>query len=263
MNQKTIKKSFALEGIGLHSGQPTKITVKPASENSGIVFIVKGQRIPATIDSLKDTRRGTSLNGIAVVEHFLSAAAGLNLANLEIEVDGEEMPAVDGSALPYIEAFLKVDLVEQDAPKIYLEIDRPIIIEEEKSFIKAMPFHGFKVNFVINFEGIGEQSFQYQEEKSSYIEEIAPARTFGYLEEHESLKKKGLALGASIENALVLSKTGYVNPPRFKDEPVRHKILDLIGDLALLGGPLHAEITAFASGHKLNTELVRRILNNG
>lgn len=255
--QKTIKIPFTLSGVGLHSGKPAKLTVRPAAGNSGIIFVSNGKRLPATIDNLKDTRRGTSLNGVAVVEHFLSACAGLGLDNLEAEIDSEELPTMDGSAKPFVEAFLKAGLREQTAAKIFCEIDRPIIIKEKTAFIKAQPYHGFRVDFIINFEGIGKQSFVYEAENTAYQSEIAPARTFGYLEEHEGLKKKGLALGASAENALILSKTGYVNRPRYKDEPVRHKILDLIGDLTLLGGPLHAAITAFCSGHKMNTELVR------
>lgn len=252
---------IVIEGVGLHTGQPVKLTIKPAPDKAGIVFFRDGQAVPAKIDQLRSTDRGTCLNGLATVEHFLAAAYGLGVYDLLVDVEGEELPALDGSAIPFAEVLLKAGLAKALKSAVFLEIDRPIIVEEERAFIKAAPYHGFKVNFVINFKGIGEQSFSIELTKDSFLREIAPARTFGYLEEHEMLKKRGLALGASAENALILGKTGYVNQPRFKDEPVRHKILDLIGDLALLGCPLHAEITAFASGHKLNTELVRRILN--
>ncbi len=247
-----------VSGIGLHCGRPVSVAIHPASPGSGIVFIHKGKRIPATIEHLEETERGTTLGGIAVVEHFLAAAYGIGVYDLEVEVNGDELPALDGSALPWVEILEKFS-IRHSAFGIQL-LREPIKVSEGTSSIEALPYDGFKVNFVVNFAGIGRQEFAFDAEKQSFREEIAPARTFGYLEEYESLKKRGLALGASLENALVLNQNGYVNRPRFPDEVVRHKILDLIGDLALLGSPLKAEIRAVRSGHKLNSELVRRIV---
>jgi UDP-3-O-acyl N-acetylglucosamine deacetylase len=264
MSPSPVPNLVKIEGTGLHSGQPVTVTIKPAAPGSGIVFIHDGKRIPATIDHLKETRRGTTLEanncwqGLAVVEHFLSAAYGIGVYDLEVEVEGGELPALDGSALPWVEVLEKLEHKAQNTEHRTLKM--PIKIAEGVASLEALPYNGFKVNFMVDFEGIGRQEFSFDAEKQSYKEEIAPARTFGYFEEYELLKARGLALGASLENALVLNKNGYVNQPRFPDEVVRHKILDLIGDLALLGRPLHAEIKAVRSGHKLNAELVRRIL---
>ena len=261
--QKTITRSFPLEGIGLHSGQPVRLLIHPAPPDSGITLVKDGQNIPATLAALDGTSRNTSLSGIATVEHFLSAAYGLGLDNLRVEIEGEEFPAVDGSSLPFVNALLAAGISEQGKAKNYFSLTAPIQINDGPSQIEALPFRGFAVEFMVNFEGFGEQILTFNAEKDSYLKEIAPARTFGYLEEYEGLKSRGLAIGASYENALVLSKQGPVNQPRFPDEIVRHKILDLIGDLALLGRPLQAQIRAVRSGHKLNAELIRRILNNG
>lgn len=247
-----------IEGTGLHSGRPVTVAIKPAAPGSGIVFVREGKKIPATIEHLKETRRGTTLEGLAVVEHFLSAAYGMGVYDLEIEVEGGELPALDGSALPWVEALEKLEV--RNSKLEIRKLKGPVKVAEGDASLEALPYHGFKVNFMVDFKRIGRQEFTFDAQKQNYKESIAPARTFGYLEEYESLKARGLALGASLENALVLNRNGYVNQPRFPDEVVRHKILDLIGDLALLGCPLDAEIKAVRSGHKLNAELVRRIL---
>jgi len=260
MNQITIKRPFSLEGIGLHSGKAARIAVSPAAPNSGINFIRQGRKIPASIHHLKETRRGTALEGISVVEHFLSAAYGLGIDNLEAELLGDELPALDGSSLPYVEAFEKAGFLEQKEIKKFIALKSPIKIIDGGASLEAFPSRGFKIHFMVDFPAVGVQRLSFDAEKQSYKEEIAPARTFGYLEEYELLKEKGLALGASFENALVLGKDGYINQPRFPDEAVRHKILDLIGDLSLAGNPLHAEIYAVKSGHKLNAEMARRLL---
>lgn len=264
MNQKTIANSVSIKGIALHSGQLAALTIHPAPPNTGIVFVVAGAKIPATIDQLKETNRGTSLNKIATVEHFLSAAFGLAIDNLLIEVEsGSELPLLDGSALPFAQALRRAQIIEQPAQKRFFQLTKNIRLTDGDSSLEARPYHGFMVDFMIKFQGVGEQSFSFNADIDSYLKEIAPARTFGYLEEYEALKEKKLAAGASYENTLVLDKNGYVNEPRFANEPVRHKILDLIGDLSLLGRPLLAEIIAKKSGHRLNAELVRRIRENG
>ncbi len=260
MNQKTINKSFKLSGVGIHSGKESTVIVFPADENHGIAFFKDGVRIPATLSSVKETKRGTTLSGIAVVEHLLASAYALGIDNLRIEVSGDEIPTMDGSALPFTSALLSSGIKEQKNNKNILSVSRPIKVTDGESFVEALPYHGFKINFVVNFPGVGKQKLSFDLKNNSFKNEIAPARTFGYIEEYELLKDQGLALGADMENALVLGKDGYVNTPRFPDEPVRHKILDLIGDLSLLGHPVEAEFNAFRSGHKLNAELVRLLL---
>ncbi|KPJ69697.1 hypothetical protein AMJ44_02805 [candidate division WOR-1 bacterium DG_54_3] len=257
MKQKTISKPFQLSGIGLHSGEETTLLFSPAPPNTGICFIKEEKRIPALVDYIKETQRGTTLDEIAVIEHLLSAAYGLGVDNLEIEVRGGELPALDGSSLPYAEALELAGLIEQNELKNFLILGKPIKVFEGEASLEALPYRGFKVDFVVDFPGAGEQRFSFDPQKVDFKKEIAPARTFGYIEEYEILKAQGLALGASFENALVLGKDGYINTPRFPDELVRHKILDLIGDLALLGRPLLAEVKAIKSGHTLNIELAR------
>ncbi|MFH1387156.1 MAG: UDP-3-O-acyl-N-acetylglucosamine deacetylase [bacterium] len=262
-NQQTIKQEISLEGVGIHSGQPAKVIIRPAPENKGIVFFKKDIEIPAVLASLSSTNRSTSLAGLSLVEHFLSAAAGLGIDNLSVEIIGNELPILDGSAAPYAYALKNAGIIRQLADKNFLRLPLPVRLEAGEAFLEAVPYNGFAVDFMVNFKGVGEQSFFFDDLKQDYLAEIAPARTFGYLHEHEALKKKGLGLGASLENALVIGEKGFVNQPRFPEELARHKILDLIGDLALAGRPIKAKIRAVRSGHKLNIELLRRVLING
>ncbi|MDI6731930.1 MAG: UDP-3-O-acyl-N-acetylglucosamine deacetylase [Candidatus Margulisbacteria bacterium] len=261
--QKTLAAAFQLSGVGIHSGQETTLQCLPAPENSGIVFEKGKKQIPALIQNITDTKRGTSLGGILVVEHLLSAFFALGVDNVRIKVSGAEIPAMDGSSQPFVEAIQSAGIKEQSSPKTYIELSAPIRIEEKDAKLEALPYSGFMVDFMVNFSPVGTQKLVFDLQKGDYAGEIAPARTFGCSEEIEALKQQGLGRGASLENSLVLNQSGYINLPRFKDELVRHKILDLIGDLALLGRPLRAKIKAVKSGHKMNAELVRRILNNG
>lgn len=262
MRQKTISNPFELSGPGLHSGKPSVLNFSPAPANTGICFVKDGQEIPAVLGQVKETKRGTSLNGIAVTEHLLSALYGLGIDNLKIEINGDELPALDGSALPYVEALEKAGIIEQAAEKNYLTNHQTIKLTDNIASLEALPYNGFKVSFMIDFPGIGKQQLVFELNKDDFKADLAPARTFGYIEEYELLKEQGLAKGASLENALVLGNDGYLNTPRFPDELVRHKILDLIGDLALIGRPIKAEIKAIKSGHKLNIELARRLVEN-
>ena len=259
MKQRTLKKSIVLSGTGLHSGQEARLSLSPAPANSGVAFVKGTVRVPALVEQIKDTRRGTSLDGIAVVEHLLSAVYALGIDNLLIEVDGDEVPTIDGSALPFVEALEKAGTIETTADKTYITLTGPIEISSGTTRLQAFPYDGFKIDFMVDFPSVGQQRYSFDSGKGNFKRDIAPARTFGYLEEYEILKDQGLALGASFENALVLGKDGYINSPRFQDEIVRHKILDLIGDLSLCGAPLKAEIKAEKSGHKLNVELARRL----
>ncbi|PIS31607.1 UDP-3-O-[3-hydroxymyristoyl] N-acetylglucosamine deacetylase [Candidatus Saganbacteria bacterium CG08_land_8_20_14_0_20_45_16] len=260
--QQTISREVSLAGIGLHSGQTSQITLRPALENTGLVIVQGNQRLAATADHVQSTVRGTRLLNLATPEHLLAALFGLGIDNLEIIVKGSEVPILDGSALPFVEALLSAKIVSQSALKNPLKLNFPCQTAEKEARLEAWPGNGFKVNFMIDFPKVGQQKFSFSLDHDSFIKEIAPARTVGYLAEHGALKKQGLALGASLENALVIGVNGYLNRPRFEDEIVRHKILDLMGDLALLGRPLEAEILANKTGHRHNIELVRRILEN-
>ena len=260
MRQRTIGRPFTLSGIGIHSGSPAELLVSPAPANSGIFFLKGDKKIPALVDQVKETKRGTTVGEIAITEHFLAAAAALGIDNLSVEVKGNELPILDGSALPFVEAMEKVSIVEQSAEKSFLTIQQPIHLTTDTASLTASPYNGFKVDFMVNFPPVGEQRLVFELAGDNFQREIAPARTFGYIEEFELLKEQGLGRGASFDNALVLSQDGFINAPRFPDELVRHKVLDLIGDLALLGRPLQAEIKAVRSGHALNVELVRRLI---
>lgn len=260
MKQRTIQASFDLSGLGIHSGKEAQVKFLPAPANSGIFFVKNKKKTPALVAQVNKTKRGTTIGKIFVVEHLLAAAYALGIDNLQIEINGDEPPVMDGSALPYAEAMQKAGIVEQKQDKDFIKIAKPIKVLAGEASLKARPYNGFKIDFMVNFPFAGEQHYTIELNPESFVKEIAPARTFGYLEEYELLKEKGLARGASFANALVLGKDGYLNTPRFPDELVRHKILDLIGDLALIGKPIQAEIKAKMSGHKLNIKLARRLL---
>ncbi len=249
-----------MKGIGIHSGREVEVTFQAAAPGSGIRFIKDGQEIPAMIDRLTETTRGTTLGGIAVVEHLLAALGGLEIEDLNIIVNGAELPILDGSALPFVEELIKAGFTNKPKTKQPLRLSRPIKVIDGEASLEARPYNGFKVDFMVNFPIAGEQRLVFDGARDDFATELAPARTFGYVAELDLLKSRGLARGASLENALVIGQDGYLNQPRFPDEVVRHKILDLIGDLMLLGRPLRAEIVAVRSGHKLNAELVRRLL---
>ena len=241
----------------MHTGQKVAAMVEPAPANAGITI----NGVQATANNVTSTDRATTIGGAALVEHLLSAAFGLGVENLSITIKGPELPALDGSALPWVEALVRAGIVNLAATRDYLIVQKPVQLPGKDRSLSALPYDGFKVDFMVKFVGIGEQFLSFDPENQSYAREIAPARTFGYVEEYEGLKARGLALGASAANALILSRDGYQNEPRFPDELVRHKVLDLIGDLALLGRPLKAWIKADRSGHQLNAELVRRLIN--
>ncbi len=259
MMQQTIVQPIELSGVAIHSGQNTKIKLLPADEDYGIRFINNGEETLASIDNLVSTKRGTSLKGISVTEHLLAAIYGLGLDNLKIEVGGEEIPNLDGSALPFVIAIKQAGITQQNREKNIYKIQQAIQVADATASLEALPYNGFKVDFMVNFPAVGEQKISFELGQMDFSAEIAPARTFGYIEEHEALKKAGLGRGATEQNVLILSQKGYVNQPRFADEPVRHKVLDLIGDLALLGQPIWGHFKAVKSGHKLNTELLRRL----
>jgi len=258
MKQKSILSSIELSGPALHSGKDSSLSFRPAPANSGIVFRFKGQKIRALVENVTETDRGTSLGDLSLVEHVLAAVSGLGIDNLLIELSSNEPPNIDGSALPFVRALKKAQIVEQDPPKDFYVIQEKLEIKEGESSLAALPFNGFKVDFMIDFPAIGRQEYIYT---GGFEGEIAPARTFGFIEEIPELLMRGLAQGATLKHALGLSREGYVNEPRFKDEPVRHKILDLIGDLALVGKPLKGHFIAKKSGHKMNVQLAKKLFS--
>ena len=297
-NQCTIGNKTSCVGIGLHTGVESKITFKPAPEEFGIRFKrmdVKGcPEIRADIDHVVDISRGTTIeeNGVRIhtVEHALAACVGIGLDNVLIELTAKEPPVMDGSAIDFVEALLKAGIVQQNAPKNYLHIDEAVGYSDHKRGvdIHIMPSDQFRITFMIDykFRSLGTQFATLDNLEKNFAKEIAPARTFAFLSEVEALKKDGLIQGGNLDNAVVivdkeidqkeadnlkglfgikktisLGANGILNGKelRFDNEPVRHKALDLIGDLALLGMPLQGHIIASKSGHAANVELVKKI----
>jgi UDP-3-O-[3-hydroxymyristoyl] N-acetylglucosamine deacetylase len=268
VKQRTIAREIMLDGIGIHRGQKTFIRLIPAKINSGIVFrridLPTRPEIAASYKNLLGTNRGVTLGSpvvsISTVEHLLAALSALGIGNLIVEVDGAELPVFDGSALPIVEAIKAAGIVDlaSEAPQIIIK--KSFTVKENQSEITVSPYHRFRISFMVDYPKIGVQKFIYEEGIADFASEIAPARTFGYAHEVEALHAKGLGLGASMENALVLDREkGFINSPRFADEPVRHKILDIIGDLSLVGKKIAGEFKASKSSHQLNLVLARKI----
>ena len=269
--QKTLRKDIECAGIGLHSGVRVVMRLRPAPPNTGIMFRrvdLGGAEIPALQEHLQRSNLATTLsNGeasIGTVEHLLSAAAGLGIDNLIVEVEGEEVPILDGSAAPFIYLMHEAGVRVQQAPRQFIKILEPLRIEEEDKFVAIYPSDRFKISYTIDFEHplIGEQQQTFVITPRCFTEQIAPARTFGFLREVETLRQNGLALGGSMENAIVIGDNSILNNQlRFEDEFVRHKILDAIGDLVLAGAPMLGHVVAYRAGHALHAGLVECIQN--
>jgi UDP-3-O-[3-hydroxymyristoyl] N-acetylglucosamine deacetylase len=264
MRQQTIRKVVTLEGIGLHSGKPARLTLSPAPANSGIVFRVgpQGEPIPAAPESVVDSHYATTLgrNGsrIQTVEHLMAAAAGLRIDNLDVEIEGTEVPATDGSAKPFVALLAGAGRTPQSARRRPIEIPQPLHVGTGSRWIQIVPCDTFKISYTLDNDhpAIGTQVLTCVPTEEMFVSDYAPARTYGFLKDLGVLRKNGLALGGSLDNAIVVGKRGTINSLRYRDEFVRHKILDLIGDLALLGRPLHGHVIARNAGHALNFELV-------
>jgi UDP-3-O-[3-hydroxymyristoyl] N-acetylglucosamine deacetylase len=269
--QKTLRKDIECAGIGLHSGVRAAMRLRPAAPNSGIVFRrmdLDGAEIPARQEHLQRSHLATTLArgeaSIGTVEHVLAAAAGLGIDNLIVEVEGKEVPILDGSAAPFIYLMHEAGIKVQQAPRKFIKIIEPLRIEDGDKFVAVYPSDRFKISYSIDFEHplIGEQRQTFVITPRCFTEQIAPARTFGFLREVEALRKAGLALGGSMENAVVVGDNSILNNQlRFEDEFVRHKILDAIGDLMLAGAPLLGHVVAYRAGHALHSGLVETILN--
>lgn len=270
MQQRTIERDVQFSGMGLHSGQGSTIGFKSAGVGEGITFVrtdLPGNpKVQAQLRNFSSLERGTNLESqgfkILSVEHVLGALYGLGIDNVLIELWGVEPPAGDGSALPYTKVLKEAKVVEQGSPKKFIKIDQPLWVAYPEKQIMALPLDHFKATFVLDFPGtiVGCQMAVFEEGINEFDKDVAPARTFGFLSEVESLWSKNLALGGSLENAIIIKEDGYATTLRFENELARHKILDLMGDLALMGQPLKAHVVALKAGHELNLQLAKQIL---
>lgn len=269
--QRTLRGEVDFCGIGLHSGKEVRVRLRPAPRDSGIVFhrVDKGVSIRADVASVVDSAYATTIGNeearVRTIEHLLSALSGLGIDNLIIEIDGPEVPILDGSATEIAGAILRAGIAKQGKKAAYLRITSPVIIEDSHSSIAAFPYNGRKITFRINFDHgiLGEQTLSLDINEENYIKEIAPARTFGFLKDVQYLMSKGLAKGGSLSNAIILTEKGILNSSglRFKDEFVRHKVLDAIGDFSLIGMPIHGHIIADRAGHTANIRFLKHLLN--
>ena len=274
LKQRTLQKKVSATGVGLHNGEKVKLTLLPGAIDTGIVFrrtdLPGMPEIPATPDAVSDTRMCSALekNGarVATVEHLMSALAGLGVDNVIVELDASEIPIMDGSAGPFIFLLQSAGIVEQAAAKKFMRIKKNVEIIEQDKWAKFEPYHGFKMDFTIDFaHPVFEESgsnVKIDFADNSYIAEISRARTFGFMHEVEYLRANGLARGGSLDNAIVLDEFRVLNSDglRYEDEFAKHKVLDAIGDLYMLGHPLLGAFTAYKSGHGLNNKLIRALL---
>jgi UDP-3-O-[3-hydroxymyristoyl] N-acetylglucosamine deacetylase len=266
MKQKTIKEKCIFKGIGIHSGKTVTMVVLPAQENAGIVFkrVDCVGEILVSIENVSPANRATILqkDGVRVCtpEHFLAACYALGISNLIVEIDAEEVPIMDGSSLDFLNGFLKVGIVEQLAEIKAIILAEPIIVKDGEKQILALPDDEFKITYILEYDNfIGTQINSFKITATTFEKQLASARTYGFYSEVKALMERGLAQGGSFDNAVVIGENDYMNELRFSDELVRHKILDCIGDFAILGVPVKAHFIAMKSGHSLNHKLVREL----
>ena len=274
LNQRTLKTTNKTTGVGLHTGARVELVLRPAAPDTGIVFhrVDLDRPVAIAADALHvgDTRLSSTLAGegatISTVEHIMSALAGLGVDNLHIDVAGPEMPIMDGSAGPFVYLLQSAGIVEQDAPKRYLRVIAPVEARDGDKWARFEPFNGFKLDFTIDFPhpmfGSENRHVVMDFAEHSYVKEVARARTFGFMQDVEAMRAAGLGLGGSLQNAVVLDEYRVLNSEglRYDNEFVRHKVLDAIGDLYLLGHPLIGQYTAYKSGHGLNNAVARALL---
>jgi UDP-3-O-[3-hydroxymyristoyl] N-acetylglucosamine deacetylase len=275
LKQRTLKTTIKTTGVGLHTGARVDLVLRPAAPDGGIMFhrtdLAQAISIPADARHVGDTRLSSTLRlegaSISTVEHVLSALAGLGIDNVHIDVAGPEIPIMDGSAGPFVFLLQSAGIVEQDVAKKYLRIVEPVEVRDGDKWARFDPFYGFKLDFTIDFPhpmfGSENRQVVIDFAEHSYVKEVARARTFGFMHDVEAMRAAGLGLGGSLQNAIVLDDFSVLNAEglRYDNEFVKHKVLDAIGDLYLLGHPLIGQYTAFKSGHALNNALARTLLD--
>jgi len=266
--RRTLKRAVGCTGIGLHSGRPVRLELRPAPAGNGVRFLRTdvGVEIPASIEYLTRLDHATSLSrdGVAIdtVEHLLSALSSLGVDDVTVAVDGPEIPILDGSSAPFVILIHEAGLRPLPEGRRYLKVLKPIEVVRGVKRVRLSPAEHFRVSYSIGFDHplLRYQSVSFRITPETFVEEVAPARTFGFLRDVETLRRNGLALGGSLENAVVIGETGVLNNKlRFEDEFARHKVLDAIGDLALLGHPLVGHLEAVKAGHALHAALVRKL----
>lgn len=274
IKQRTLKNSIRATGVGLHSGEKVYLSLKPAPVNTGIIFrrsdLEGANEIEANFDQVGDTTMSTTLikDGVRVdtVEHLLSAMAGLGIDNAYVELSAPEVPIMDGSAGPFVFLLQSAGIAEQDAPKEFIRIKKPVEVRQDDKYARFEPFDGFKVTFTIDFnhpvvdEGNQQTSLDFS--STSFVKEVSRARTFGFMKDIEFLRSQNLALGGSLNNAIVVDEFSILNEDglRYEDEFVKHKVLDAVGDLYLLRKSLIGEYIGYKSGHGLNNLLLIELM---
>jgi UDP-3-O-[3-hydroxymyristoyl] N-acetylglucosamine deacetylase len=274
LKQRTLKTAIRTTGVGLHTGARVELAMRPAAVDSGIVFhrpdLPGAPAVKGLAGNVGDTRLSSSLSGngasVSTVEHLMSALAGLGIDNLDVDVAGPELPIMDGSAGPFVFLLQSAGVVEQNAPKKYLRVKKTVEARDGDKWARFEPFAGFKLDFAIDFPhpvfGSENRHVVIDFAEHSYVREIARARTFGFMQDVEAMREAGLGLGGSLQTVIVLDETKVLNTEglRFDNEFVRHKVLDAIGDLYLLGHPLIGQYSAFKMGHALNNKVARALL---
>ncbi len=274
VKQRTLKNSVYATGVGLHTGERVDLTLRPAPVNSGIIFrrvdLSPVVEIRAEALAVHDTRLSTCLeaNGVrvATIEHLMSACAGLGVDNAYVDLSSAEVPIMDGSAGTFIFLLQSAGIVEQSAAKKFIRIKKTVEVKDGDKWVRFEPFNGYKLSFTINFThpvfATTKQNVTIDLGEHSYIKEVSRARTFGFMQDVEAMRAQGLALGGNLDNAIVMDEYRIINPDglRFEDEFVKHKVLDAIGDLYLLGHPLIGAFSGYKSGHALNNALLRALL---
>lgn len=274
IKQRTLKNVIRATGVGLHTGDKVYLTLRPAASDTGIVFrrvdLDSPVDIPAKAENVGDTRLSTTLakDGVRIstVEHLLSAFAGLGIDNAYVDVSASEVPIMDGSAGPFVFLIQSAGVEEQNVAKRFIRIKRPVEVKEGDKVARFEPFNGFKVSFGIDFDHPAMSTDSRRSEidfsSTSFVKEVSRARTFGFLRDIENLRESGLALGGSMDNAIVVDDFRVLNEDglRYEDEFVKHKILDAIGDLYLLGHSLIGAFSGYKSGHELNNRLLKALI---
>ncbi|WP_029521202.1 UDP-3-O-acyl-N-acetylglucosamine deacetylase [Persephonella sp. IF05-L8] len=268
IQQRTIKDEVVIKGIGLHSGEPVTLRLIPAESYEGIKFIKNGVYIPAHVENASGFDFSTTLEKdgqiVRTVEHLMAALYFTGIDNIYIEIQGEEIPILDGSAIEFIKHIKSAGIKILPEEKLFAVLKKEVVVKDGDKFIKGTPSDEFSATYHAQYNNsiIGNKKYTFSPSKELY-ENVAMARTYCFLEEVEMLQKMGLAKGGSLENAVVFDKDDVLNPEglRFEDEPVKHKVLDLIGDLYLLGFPLIADVYSFKGGHRLNAQFVRKLID--